>query len=253
MTEAIENQVIAVVGGTKGIGEAIVTDLAEAGARVVVAGRDQAASARIAADIGEHGGEAVAIACDVTSTGDCERLIEEVAERFGQLDTLFANQGVAGPLQPLTDWSETAVSACLEVNLIGCLRLAKASRELLAADGGGRFIVTGSGSGHENISGLGMYGISKAAVSHLVRQLSIEWRSQRIAVNELIPGPVRTEMTGYNAQGTDDTSINPMEGIAESMGEWLKHPADVAPLARFLAGLPTNGPSGQIFSLSGRV
>jgi 3-oxoacyl-[acyl-carrier protein] reductase len=103
--------------------------------------------------------------------------------------------------------------------------------------------------------GLGMYGISKAAVSHLVRQLAVEWRSRPIAVNELIPGPVRTAMTGYDntTAAEPGATPNPMEHFAEAAQEWLKDPDDVAPLARLLCGFPTNGPTGQIFSLAGRV
>ncbi len=100
-----------------------------------------------------------------------------------------------------------------------------------------------------------MYGISKAAVSHLVRQLAVEWRSRPIAVNELIPGPVRTAMTGFNEAATSDPGAepNPMEQFAAAAQEWLKEPDDVAPLARLLCSFPTNGPTGQIFSLAGRV
>ncbi len=250
------DQVIVVVGGTRGIGAAIAADLATTGAHLVLAGRDVDGGAAVAARIAQAGGSASVFGCDVTSAEDCDALFASVADLHGRLDTVFANQGVAGPSKRLTSWSAEAVEQSLAVNLVGCLNIARSAETLLSADGGGRLIVTGSGSGHENIIGLGMYGISKAAVSHLVRQLAVEWRSRPIAVNELIPGPVRTEMTGYGESTSDaggGIESNPLEAFAEKAMEWLKDPADVAPLARMLANFPANGPTGQTFSLTGRV
>lgn len=253
MSEAFVGQVVLVVGGTKGIGAAIADDLAAHGASVVIAGRDVEAGEARVEDIIAAGGEAVMIQCDVTSSSDCDALGNSITDRFGRLDTVFANQGVSGPARPLIEWSDEAVARCLDVNLLGCLSLARASHSLLAAEGGGRFIVTGSGTGHGNTRGMGMYGISKAAASYLVRQLALEWRPQSIAVNELVPGPVRTEMTGFQPNEPADADPKPFEAFVKRTGEWLKDPADVASLAHYLAGLPTDGPSGQVFSMSGRL
>jgi len=254
MTE-VRDQVIVVVGGTRGIGAAIATDLGAAGARIVLAGRDVEGGAAVAEAISADGGRASVVGCDVTNAEDCDALFRVVADHHGRVDTVFANQGVAGPPLRLTHWSDDAVNQSLAVNLVGCLHIARSAEQLLGADGGGRLIVTGSGSGHQNMVGLGMYGISKAAVSHLVRQLAVEWRSRPIAVNELIPGPVRTAMTGFDNSATVDPGAapNPMEQFAEAAQEWLKEPDDVTPLARLLCSFPTNGPSGQIFSLAGRL
>lgn len=248
---AIAGHVVVVVGGTKGIGAAIAKGLAEDGAAVIVAGRDVGKAEALVQQIATAGGTASAFRCDVASDDDCEALFAFVEQRHGRLDTVFANQGVAGPALDLTEWPESELQTSLDVNLLGCVRLARYAESMLAADEGGRMIVTGSGSGHSNGRGLGMYGISKAAVAHLVRQLAIEWRPKSIAVNELIPGPVRTAMTGFDGEETDES--NPIETFAQRRGEWMKNPDDVVPLARLLAGQPTNGPSGQIFSLAGRV
>lgn len=255
MTTELAGQVVLVVGGTRGIGAAIARDFASAGSEIVIAGRDMEAGEAAAAEIVGAGGRAAALRCDVTSESDCVALLSVIAERFGRLDTLFANQGVAGPVKGLTDWPESDVTRCLDVNLVGCLHLARAAEDLLAADGGGRFIVTGSASGSQNIPGLGMYGISKAAVSHLVRQLAVEWRQKSIAVNELVPGPVRTALTGFPDESPTAEGAEPnfFEEFSKQNGEWLKNPEEVVPLARLLATLPTNGTSGQALNLAGRV
>jgi 3-oxoacyl-[acyl-carrier protein] reductase len=81
----------------------------------------------------------------------------------------------------------------------------------------------------------------------LVRVLAMELRADRIAVNEIIPGPVHTELA--HRIGPALTTTGSIAGVA---GEWFKQPEDVAGLARFLATLPDDGPTGQTFSLLGR-
>ncbi len=137
MTADLADQVTAVVGGTKGIGAAIAVDLGAAGATVFVVGRDLDAAAEVVGAIGAAAGSAHSVACDVTVPGDCERLVETVAETSGRLDTLFANQGVARPSRRLVEWSPTDVAISLDVNLVGCLSLARAAHPLLTSDGGG--------------------------------------------------------------------------------------------------------------------
>ena len=102
----------------------------------------------------------------------------------------------------------------------------------------------GSGAGYRPFPGGAAYSCSKAGVAMLVRVLAVELRDEGVAVNELVPGPVRTEM----AAATFDRDSLP-RSIAS---EWFKEPGDVVDMALFLAGLPADGPSGQRFSLLGR-
>jgi 3-oxoacyl-[acyl-carrier protein] reductase len=99
--------------------------------------------------------------------------------------------------------------------------------------------------------GNGMYGISKAAVSHLVRQFALEWRRSNIAVNEILPGPVKTPMAGFTTPDANPSSQ--FLDYIEKMGDWLKDPSDVVPIARFIATMPVNGPTGQSYNLGGRL
>ena len=108
----------------------------------------------------------------------------------------------------------------------------------------------GSGVGRLAVPGTSAYACSKAGLAMLCRVLARELRDDAIAVNEIIPGPVRTRMTGIDEEraGRDEEGA-PILSVPD---EWIKNPSDVAPLALFLAGLPNNGPSGQSFSLNGR-
>jgi 3-oxoacyl-[acyl-carrier protein] reductase len=110
--------------------------------------------------------------------------------------------------------------------------------------GGGRMVMTGSGMGHSSLHGHAAYSCSKSALWMLVRILADELRVDGISVNELVPGPVQTAMTGV-PQRTGSVVNNPVE--------WLKQPEDVVPLAMFLATHPGPGPTGQSFSLMRRT
>jgi 3-oxoacyl-[acyl-carrier protein] reductase len=108
-------------------------------------------------------------------------------------------------------------------------------------------LVMGSGAGRRAGPGWAPYASAKAAVAMLVRVLAMELRADRIAVNEIVPGPVRTELA--DRVGATDSIAGTVAGVAT---EWFKQPDDVAGLARFLATLPDDGPTGQTFSLLGR-
>jgi 3-oxoacyl-[acyl-carrier protein] reductase len=134
-------------------------------------------------------------------------------------------------------------AAVVGVNLLSVHSLARAAEPHLA-ERGGKLLVMGSGASRQPMPGGAAYSVSKAGVSMLVRCLAVEWRPLRIAVNEIIPGPVRTDI-GVGV--IDAPNLPPAIRL-----EWFKQPDDVVPLALFLAGLPDDGPSGQVFSLLGR-
>ena len=238
---SLEGQVAVVTGSGRGIGRAIALAYARAGASVVVTARSQDQIDAVRDEITATGATAIAIRADVTDRGDVDALISRTTEQFGRLDIVVASAGATSP--------ETSVSAIddfayvVDVNLVSVQHLALTCEPHLRA-GGGKFIVMGSGAGRRPFKGGSGYSVSKAAVSMLVRCLAVEWREASIAVNEIVPGPVRTEMA---AKILDVPNID-----AAIRLDWHKTPEDVAPLAVFLAQQPNDGPSGQVFSLLGR-
>ena len=109
-------------------------------------------------------------------------------------------------------------------------------------------IIIGSGMARLGGGGSGAYAVAKAGASALTRVLAAELREYSIAVNELIPGPTRTPLTAAGDEHDGD-----LEQRWADRGEWVKDPADVARLALFVAALPPYGPTGQVFSLAGRL
>jgi 3-oxoacyl-[acyl-carrier protein] reductase len=238
---ALAGQVAVVTGSGRGIGRAIALAYAGAGAHVVVTARTRSQIDAVRDEIIAAGGTAVALAADVTDRGAVATLVSQAIDSFGRLDIVVANAGATSPptrISPADDFEYV-----VNVNLLSVHHLALACEPHLR-ERGGKFIVTGSGAGRRPFKGGAAYSVSKAAVSMLVRCLAVEWRDASIAVNEIIPGPVRTEM----AEGILDV---PNIDAAIRM-DWHKTPDDVAPIALFVARQSNDGPSGQVFSLLGR-
>jgi 3-oxoacyl-[acyl-carrier protein] reductase len=192
-------------------------------------------------EITAEGGTAIAMASDVTDQDAVMALVSQTIDSFGQLDIVVANAGATFPPTPISPADDFAY--VVNVNLLSVQHLALACEPHLR-ERGGKFIVIGSGAGRRPFKGGAGYSVSKAAVSMLVRCLAVEWRDASIAVNEIIPGPVRTEMAaGILDVPNIDTAIRM---------DWHKTPDDVAPIALFLARQSNDGPSGQVFSLLGR-
>ena len=244
------DQVAVVTGAGRGIGRAIAIGYASAGMRVVCAARSETEIEMTAAAIREHGGQSQACVCDVTDAAQVQAMFEFTARTFGGIDLVLVNAGVDGERSPVIESDIDRWRRVQEVNLMGAYLQSRFAIDYLVERGGGKIIFMGSGVGRNAIPGSSAYACSKAAVAMLNRVLATELRQHNIAVNEVIPGPVRTTMTGVpQEREIDDANGAPILSVP---GEWAKDPVDVVPLALFLAGLPNYGPSGQSYSLTGR-
>jgi 3-oxoacyl-[acyl-carrier protein] reductase len=191
MTEVftpLTDRVVLVTGGTKGIGKGIAGVFARAGAKVVVAGRDQATGEAAAADLG-----GAYVAADVGRAEDCERMAAETVERFGGLDVLCANAGIF-PDTKLADMTEEDIDAIFATNVKGTMLSVKACLPALERSGHGRVVVTSSITGPiTGFPGWSHYGATKAAQLGFVRTAAIELAGRGITINAVMPGNIETE------------------------------------------------------------
>jgi len=241
---ALTGKVAVVTGGGRGIGKAIALAYAREGAAVCCVSRTKVEIVATVREIEDFGGQGGAIQADITDYASVTTMFEAAADQFGGIDIVVINAGINLDRRTVeesivADWQKT-----LETNLFGAYYSAKASIPFLKKRGGGRIITLGSGVGHRGHKERSAYAASKAGLWSLVTVLAQELWPDNITVNELIPGPVRTELTS-----DAETSRSEVFSIES---EWAKTPDDVVPLALFLATQPDNGPTGQSFSLMRR-
>jgi 3-oxoacyl-[acyl-carrier protein] reductase len=241
----LDGTVAVVTGAGRGIGRGIATAYARAGATVVLAARTVPELDEAAAEIESEGGRALAVPTDVTHPAQVAALFTRVADELGGTDLLVANAGGTFGGGTVEESDLEAWQATFALNVDGVFLCAQAAIPQLRAHGGGKIIVMGSGAGRRAGPGWGSYASAKAAVAMLVRVLAQELRADHIAVNEIVPGPVRTVLI----ENLPTTVAGTMAGVAT---EWFKTPDAVADLALYLARLPNDGATGQTFSLLGR-
>jgi 3-oxoacyl-[acyl-carrier protein] reductase len=184
---------VLVTGGSKGIGKGIARVFAEAGANVVITGRDAALGASAAADLAGLPGTVSFARGDVCEPTDCASVVAAAVERNGGLDVLCANAGIF-PMSPLAEMAPGEIDAILATNVKGCMLSVQAAIPPLAASGHGRVIVTSSITGPlSGFPGWSHYGATKAAQLGFIKSAAIELARSGITVNAVLPGNVETE------------------------------------------------------------
>ena len=241
---SLKDRAALVTGGGTGIGAAIADAFAAAGAAVAVTGRRAGPLDDTVRRIKDSGGAALAVPADVTDLDAMGEAAEKTTDAFGRLDVVVANAGIALTGRRILEYEPEEWRQVLDTDLTGVWNTAKAAAPALIRTGGGSFVVIGSGLARVTGGGAGPYAVAKAGAGALTRLLSAELREHRIAVNELIPGPTATAAIGDGEAARQRW---------EARGEWYKQPEDVARLALFVATLPPDGPTGQVFSLAARL
>ncbi len=245
MFTPLDGRSVVVTGGSKGIGRGIAEVFAGAGARVLIAARDETALARTAAELRAAGGTVEHVAVDVSRPEGCARMAEVALDRFGGIDVLCANAGIF-PEKPLAELTEADLDLVLGVNVKGTVFAVTACLEALTASGSGRVVVTSSITGPvTGFPGWAHYGASKAAQLGFVRTAAIELAPRRITVNAVLPGNVLTE-------GLADMGEEYLAGMTAAipLGR-LGSVADIGHAALFLASDEAGFITGQTLVVDG--
>ena len=190
MAGKLEGKVAVVTGGNSGIGLATAKEFAREGAHVVITGRDARTLAEAAREIG---GEVLALRSDASSLADIDELFACVREKFGRLDVLFVNAGVA-QFAPVEETTEELFDWIMDINFKGAYFTVKKALPLLAD--GASVVLNTSVVAHVGFPSSSVYSASKAALLSLVRTLSADLNGRGIRVNAVSPGPVETPIFG---------------------------------------------------------
>jgi 3-oxoacyl-[acyl-carrier protein] reductase len=173
-----------------------------------------------------------------------QKTMQKAYEQYGRIDFIIVNAGVDCEKLPVDELNVEEWKRVIDVNLNGAFYTVKAAIPYLKRNGTGKIITIGSGMGHKGRADGAAYSCSKAGLWMLTKILAQELSEYKISVNELIPGPVNTNM------GNDSMKDNRSAFFMN--GEWVKTPEDVTDLAVFLAGQPDLGPTAQSYSLMRR-
>lgn len=242
--ELLDGKVAIITGAGKGIGKAIAIAYAKQGISICCIARTLSDIALTVNEIKNSGGNAIPISCDVTNYENMKEAMKKAFERYGRIDLVIVNAGTDCEKLPVDKLNIDEWKRVIDVNLNGAFYTIKAAIPYLKRNGTGKIITIGSGMGHKGRADGSAYSCSKAGLWMLTRILAQELSEYKISVNELIPGPVNTNM------GND--SMKDKRSAFSINGEWIKTPDDVTDLAVFLAGQPSIGPTAQSYSLMRR-
>ncbi len=224
----MRGKVVAITGASRGIGEAAARAFAAEGARVVLIARSSDLIEALSHDIG---GDAVALACDMTDAAAVARAFSLIGDRCGGLDVLIGNAGVIDPIARIGEADPEAWSDAIDVNLKGVFYGLRAAIPMLRMRGGGTVITVSSGAASNPLEGWGAYCASKAGALMLTRVAHVEEAAHGLRVMGLSPGTVATDMqvtireSGVNPVSKLDPSAHvPPDWPAKAL-VWMCSPA----------------------------
>jgi len=240
-------QVAVITGGSKGIGRAIAERMAEAGAKVVVASRKVDACEEVAEGIRAKGGEAMALACNVTHIEQLENLVDETMKAWGRIDCLVPNAAVNPHYGPMTEIELSAFQKIVDCNIRANLWLSKLVLPQMAERKDGSIIFLSSIAGIKGTDDIGMYGVSKAADMAMARNLAVRWGEHNIRINTIAPGLIRTDFARALWENPDRLKKVEAQYPLKRIGE----PDDIAGVAVMLAAPAGRYITGQTIVVDG--
>ncbi len=238
----LSNKVALVTGGSRGIGKAIGSHLAGAGAKVALA--DVVDTAQIQASADEIGGGAIAVSANVTNPDDCAAAVSQVEEALGPIDVLVNNAGITRD-GLLIRMAEADWSAVLDVNLKGVFNMTKAVARGMMKRRSGRVVNIASVVGITGNAGQANYSASKAGVIGFTKTVAKELASRGVLVNAVAPGFIDTDMTKALPESARETLLKliPLSRLGS--------PDDVARAVLFLSSDLASYITGQVVVVDG--
>lgn len=243
--ETLKDRVAIITGASRGIGLGIAAELVQRGAKVCITARNPEP---LAAAVAELGGSDVAIAVP-GKADDGEHQAEAVAktiETFGRLDMLVNNTGINPVFGPVSDTDPGAAAKILAVNVLAPLAWTRQARDAWMGSHGGSVVNVASIAGLHASPGIGMYGVSKAALIRLTKELAVEL-APSIRVNAVAPAVVKTKFATALYEGREEkvSAAYPLKRLGV--------PEDIAGAVAFLLSDAASWITGQTLVLDGGV
>ena len=243
----LSDRVAVVTGGNGGIGLGMARGLAQAGASIVIAARDEAKSADAVQELVGLGAEALAVTVDVADETSCQAMVRATHDRFGRLDILINNAGTNIRKQPeeytLAEWHHI-----LETNLSSAFMCSQAAYPAMQAAGGGKIVMIGSMMSIFGASFTAAYAATKGGIVQLAKALACAWAKDNIQVNAVLPGWIDTALT---VRGRQDVPGLEERVVARTPGGRWGVPDDFSGIAVFLASAASDFVTGAEITVDG--
>lgn len=244
---SLAGKVALLTGATRGIGLAMARQMALAGARVVISSNEAEACAEVAVSLRHEGLDVLGIACDVQHRPALQELVRATLAARERIDVLVCNAGVAPHMGPISSASDEQWEQTLTVNLRSVLWLTSLVIPAMAARRDGAIILTASLSSLRGNKGIGLYGLSKAGIAQLARNLAVEWGPSNIRVNAISPGLIATQF----ARPLLDNPEVLARRLALTPLRRVGHPDEIAGVAVMLASAAGAFLTGQNLVVDG--
>jgi 2-deoxy-D-gluconate 3-dehydrogenase len=244
---ALNNKVAIVTGGNKGIGLGMACGLAEAGASVAVAGRNQAMNENAAETLRQLGAEAMPIALDVTDSHAITEAVEAIVSRWGRLDILVNNAGTTVRDRP-EDLAEEDWHTVIDTNVTSAFLCSKACYPHFRSAGGGKILNCGSMYSLFGSEWVPAYGASKGAIVQLTKSTAVAWARDNIQVNCFLPGWIDTDLTRMVRDQSPEIHQRVIDRTPA--GRW-GDPRDLEGIAVFLASPASDFITGAVIPVDG--
>jgi NAD(P)-dependent dehydrogenase (short-subunit alcohol dehydrogenase family) len=247
--------VCTITGAGEGIGKATALHFAKQGFHIACLGRHEENTSQTTQEIEENGGSAITILADISKPDDLRRAAEDVENKWGRLDVLFANAGINGLWAPVEELTPDEFSKTVSINLNGTFFTIQAFLPLLKKNGGS-IIITSSVNGNRIFSNTGAtaYSCTKAAQVAMTKMLALELAPDRVRVNCICPGAIETSIGDNTEQRNTDEAGTPVEFPEGAIPLTDGNPGDAEACAEtvfFLATSSSSHISGSVLYVDG--
>ncbi len=240
----MRRRTVVITGGSRGLGAGIVQSFLDSGDRVATCARSTTPEVERWQTDPSLGERFLFVTADLADREDCELFIGDVLKRWGSIDVLVNNAGVARD-GILALFSDDDVDTVIDLNLRGTIQITRLVVRRMLARGGGKIVNVSSIVGRSGYRGLAVYSATKAALDGMTRSLARELGSRGITVNSVAPGYLRTEMS----HGLDNGQLEQI--VRRTPVGRLGEPEDVARAVHFLTDPANDYITGHVLVLDG--
>ena len=253
-----KNKIVLITGGGTGIGRVIAQAFASENASVIIASRNKSNLIAVVQEIQDNGGKISSVEVDISCHNQVKEMFSSISDKFGRIDILVNNTGIAGPTSAVVDLEITDWSKTLETNLTGAMLCSQEALKIMIPQKSGNIVNISAQAGIHGFSFRSPYSVSKAGLINLTQTLAMEVGEYSVRVNCVSPGPVDGDRARKVLAAKSKKLNIPVDKIIREKTEKIAlarfiTPEEIANVAIFLASEKSSGINGQNLSVNGGI